>query len=432
MSGIISAVLAGMFITSHLVLCIPANQPRQDEDRLSQYLPDLYVLSNHGEYFENDFTTEEKRLDIWRESNAGFIAEKYLQNNAYENWAHDMWKILFPERSPSQMSCVSEWARCSIGTMPCSDFEATGWSGTFYIYVSLDNFDQFFQGYVQVIDWLRDDLTDDVGNIIAEFKAEPHEKEESFNPFSILALILNIGAGTTVTNLAVTGTLGTLAAFSELISEINKKPGKIGKDMKNDMTKVLLEFCDADDDIPSEANIPEAMKKDSYSSYTHALVKAMGDGQWLVDHPTAGLPDDAEHLRKLLDPDKQWCFGMMYLVDDGSLDGGINDLAYSLWDNHGMDKLTTYRNAYDCWIMNPTASLKPSIMNNDPQDTSLPKCFFGMEIKKGEYFRPAGYRRAWIKLDRNLPNYPGEPETWPDGWWPPGAPGDDGIVRPPN
>lgn len=49
-------------------------------------------------------------------------------------------------------------------------------------------------------------------------------------------------------------------------------------------------------------------------------------------------------------------------------------------DNLEMDKLTTYRNALNCWLDNDAQV--GSIEGGDPTSAEIPKCFFGIEVKK--------------------------------------------------
>lgn len=100
---------------------------------------------------------------------------------------------------------------------------------------------------------------------------------------------------------------------------------------------------------------------------------------------------------------------MMRLSDDlQNVLGGIDDAAAPLWapaaeKGYALDKLDTYRNALDCWLDNDAqiGAIEP---HADMRDTSAPKCFFGMEVKKGSW-KDWGNGEHSIELDTEFPNF---------------------------
>lgn len=106
-------------------------------------------------------------------------------------------------------------------------------------------------------------------------------------------------------------------------------------------------------------------------------------------------------------------------ADWGNILGGMNDESAALWakpeeDGLYMDKLTTYRNTLDCWLSND-ANVGPIEPNADPKDIAVPKCFFGMEVKKGKWVdKESGNHR--IAMDETFPNIHGQPGA--RGYWP--------------
>jgi len=121
------------------------------------------------------------------------------------------------------------------------------------------------------------------------------------------------------------------------------------------------------------------------------------------------------------DPYHKWCYGMMW-TKDGTLHGGINDHASPLWKSEsdggfGMDKLATYRNTYHCWVAN-NATVGNIVINDITPETDLPRCFFGMEMKKGVWVDDNHdcWPGATLKLDLSFPNFPPGQESrthWP-------------------
>ena len=117
------------------------------------------------------------------------------------------------------------------------------------------------------------------------------------------------------------------------------------------------------------------------------------------------------------DTNHNWCWNLWYIDDQGSLKGGLDEAGLPLWNKYGMDKYWTYRNAWECWDNDPKATLKDTVPNSDPRDTTLPKCTFGMEIRKGKYYND-GFNHLALELDQSgsFPNAP-EGQKVPR-WWP--------------
>lgn len=119
---------------------------------------------------------------------------------------------------------------------------------------------------------------------------------------------------------------------------------------------------------------------------------------------------------EIRDSENGYCYGLMYLNDElDNLEGGLNEVAYPLWASTSdgglaMDKLKTYRNALDCWN-----SMNGAIGAIDGSQfvtgTDAPKCFFGMEVKKGTW-KDYKNGRHCIELDQSFNNNCTDSE-WP-------------------
>ena len=111
--------------------------------------------------------------------------------------------------------------------------------------------------------------------------------------------------------------------------------------------------------------------------------------------------NDKDHKNNIWDDERKWCYGLMFKDEKGLLEGGINEVAEPLWQSFetsadflstkggqngfGIDKLEFYRNVLDCWI-NSDGHFG-EVQPHTPSDgNSLPRCFFRMEVKKGEWF----------------------------------------------
>lgn len=121
---------------------------------------------------------------------------------------------------------------------------------------------------------------------------------------------------------------------------------------------------------------------------------------------------------EIRDPDNGYCYGLMHTNDEvTNLEGGLNEVAYPLWASTsdgglGMDKLKTYRNTLDCWTSN-NGAVGAVDGSQFVTGTDAPKCFFGMEVKKGAW-KDIGGGRHYIELDQSFPNNsPISDEEWP-------------------
>ncbi|KAF2120320.1 hypothetical protein BDV96DRAFT_567053 [Lophiotrema nucula] len=223
------------------------------------------------------------------------------------------------------------------------------------------------------------------------------------------------------------------------------------------------EFTEIPDDMKFNRGAPGTT-----DGWNHPITYVLGDGQWLSAHPAADLPVMFQDLYKQIRqriavellksthgavvvinegdsspencanagsnnqwddaPDRNYCYGIMW-VENGNLKGGINDAAYALWDNYdamaandvssegsrgfGMGRIETYRNILDCWHMNNghNGNLDANYLQ---AETGLPRCFFSMEVKKGNWVDDNDdcWTGKTLALDTGFLNFPSDSDDF--------------------
>ena len=123
--------------------------------------------------------------------------------------------------------------------------------------------------------------------------------------------------------------------------------------------------------------------------------KKCGDGKG--DHAYEIWDDEMGGCLKLLSDNTS------YRLKDLSEDK--KDKLFADNGSYKLDRLETYRNAYDCWVDNNGKIGDPEVPDS-PTDTSLPKCFFGIDVVKGTL------SLGTIKMDEFPGQTAGEP--WED------------------
>ncbi|ORY10157.1 hypothetical protein BCR34DRAFT_588762 [Clohesyomyces aquaticus] len=448
-----SALLAYTLCVSGLVNGSPTMSRRDGNNPLANNLsPDYGPVGACTD--PNDYSTQEKRADIWFHSHGGELAEYYLRNEGTEkhdtvDWVQDIFKLLFPNSDPAQMSCTGSETSCGVGTLDCKkDF---------------DNRD-----YLERLDWLKGNLTNDLPILVDDFQVDK-ETDKELNFFAILAGALGMAAGATAANPAISGPLGALGGISAIIA--NTKPPnqdsafeKMGK-VKADLAKITSATCEQaykaitqiQDAIhgregTSEDMLPaEMLHEDDFSAeYQHKIPKVMGAGAWLLEHPDQNLRADfkevgnrmmqtlAIHLMRVFnqaylfiftdssadkcvggsavwDSDANLCYSFGSIAKHDVFGNelqtysiqGNNDFAKPLWDKYGADRLITYRNIIDCWLNNDSKIGVPTLSATSP-GTDIKRCFFSIEVKKGSLDNAAN--TVWINLvpEEEFPNFSGE------------------------
>lgn len=118
-----------------------------------------------------------------------------------------------------------------------------------------------------------------------------------------------------------------------------------------------------------------------------------------IDAPVKEHECGSRYSSGIWDPELGHCFRLFNQDGHGNLGPVEDSLANKLWDEDGdyrLDKLETYRNAYDCWVEN---DCKIGVPTPNP-DGGLPKCHFGMVVVKGTYDKTkvggAIYMSEWM------------------------------------
>ena len=111
-----------------------------------------------------------------------------------------------------------------------------------------------------------------------------------------------------------------------------------------------------------------------------------GDGDG--DHPGEFWHDKAEGCVKLM-----WKNEKNY---PDYMPGDVVDKLFANDGDYNLDRKKTFENSYDCFVDNG-GKVGDMEQNKDMTDTSIPKCYFGIEVVSGK-------RDQWdIVLDGKLP-----------------------------
>ncbi|KAF2684626.1 hypothetical protein K458DRAFT_389087 [Lentithecium fluviatile CBS 122367] len=110
------------------------------------------------------------------ESKAGELADSFIRNNdmKHENWVQNLYKLIFPGKNPMDFSCTAASTVC--GPVPeCSEFEAAGYVGGYYVFRSIDISHAYFREFqIQVLGvGIKNALA--IDQIVAEFYSEPSD-----------------------------------------------------------------------------------------------------------------------------------------------------------------------------------------------------------------------------------------------------------------
>lgn len=359
--------------------------------------------------------------------------------------------------------------------MNCADeFDAAGAAGMHYVLNSMKNVHTYFKQYSEDIGNLSTYLRVDMTQTFSDFGTD-EKVDKPMDMMSIVGTALGIGSEI-APNEAVAGGLGAASALLGVIKDLRgeEEPEDKGKNAEEVamlmVDRMIIKAKQYVEDVRNamfgvkgadQTKIPTAMKWNggvgAGQEYHPAITWALGDGLWLLDNPTEGLDakftqvriyfrqmvavqvlrimkgafviidgnakDEAKCLQDAnaaWEKEKSYCYTMYHRDANGGLLGGIDGAAKLLWEpesagGYGMDRLATYKNTIDCWESNGGAM---GAANSNDITSGLPKCAFGMEVKKGPFFEFSedGYDGKQIKLDQAYPNFPnGEQHpAWPD------------------
>ncbi|KAF2734297.1 hypothetical protein EJ04DRAFT_576958 [Polyplosphaeria fusca] len=443
-------ILACLALSSVLVNGKPTLVPRQDDGSLL-----LKHLTNYAGGWaigacadNNDFGTPELRDNIWYHGHSGDLVEYFLRNEGVDkhdtvDWAQEMFKILFPNKDPAQMSCNGSSTQCGVGNMDCkkdfnSDTEAR-FPAAFYTFVSLGNIHTFFSQYLERLSWMKGNLTNNLPILVDDFGADK-ESSEKLNPWAIVAAALGTLAGVTAPVAPVSGTFGAMGGIAGMIA--NTQPGESALEtlgqLKSNLATIIGDVCetsyknivaiqDAIHGRTSEDKIPKEMLfiDDYNKDYQHPIAQVMGKGAWLLDHPAQDLRANFDEVGKRMmqtlglqltrlfhksylliltnaeaDKCKDGNFAwhseenLCYVLVSVAKKGEIGDLpqwslqddgsfAKPLWEKYGAGKLAMYQNIIDCWVNNDSQVGTPDLSAMTP-GTDINRCFFSVEVKKGK------------------------------------------------
>ncbi|KAF2865721.1 hypothetical protein BDV95DRAFT_612305 [Massariosphaeria phaeospora] len=415
----------------------------------------------------NSFDTPEVQKSIWEGGNAAELLDSYLNQNGVKKWANEIYKEMFPGSAASNMDCSSPevTVHCDYGKVECSKFGDANASGMFYILESAKNIHTYFRLYYEQLETLKDEIDDDVHKVFEDFKTADAVKKP-VGVASIVGASFGFASALTAAAPPLSGVLATGSALTGVVQAImgEKEPVETGKDAEAAVKKQVRETLEQGREWVKTVHgaifgegageIPESMTFKSDKKYSHVITSVLDGGQWLQNQVgTEVLPafDEARRNFKQMaafqllrtlnnafvhindnvgneaacvdDKNAVWdgkrCITLYHRKDNGDLLGGLNGPGEILWQaepvGYGMDRFATYQNTLDCWESNKGAM---GSTNFDGFTSGLPKCAFGMEVKKGRFFELSGdsYGGKQLKLDTNYPNFPeSEPkyEVWP-------------------
>lgn len=132
----------------------------------------------------------------------------------------------------------------------------------------------------------------------------------------------------------------------------------------------------------------------------------------ITDVPKDSCSSDRD-TAEVWDDEKEVCYNLYWVEynhDVPQLLDVSDEFTQKLFGNDGsydLDRLKTYRNAYDCWVDND-GKIGEVEGNGDVTDNSLPKCWFGITVVKGAY-RKDGVQ-DWRTPEIDLYEFPGQTE----------------------
>ncbi|PGH27049.1 hypothetical protein AJ80_01235 [Polytolypa hystricis UAMH7299] len=363
---------------------------------------------------------------VWHRSRAGVIADDFINASGPENWVQKLDNEIFGRLSDSWF-CFDTGTVCQL-QHSCDAYDEKEVAGAYHLYYSIQQARSFFTSFHERIqdNAIKEIL--DIEQVIADLK---WRDSDDFPPvFALLAGAFTMISGATPFNAWVSGTtsfLGGAASFISSLPADSNDDGdysarlaafvKQGFVALNEHVDTVTAVLFGDD--PDQDKIPAEMQKQSFDN---AIVRAFGDGQWLLQNPTKNLKSDMDvmyrrvkqalavlilrHSRRCIvlintdvaphqceeqDPDAWWdeergeCFNMFCIDGNNMLVDMETDFGSKLWSPDGdynFDRDELYANAYDCWMANDGKIGEP-VWKGEPG--SIPECFFGMVVVKGSY-----------------------------------------------
>lgn len=116
-------ILATCLLTSQFAYGSPPLKPRGETDYPGPLAPEIGTDMGQGVCADkNDYSSVDKRDDIWFHGHGGSVAEVWLSKKGHDRWVQNIWKTMFPNADPSQFDCTSVSAKCTIDSLECSKF----------------------------------------------------------------------------------------------------------------------------------------------------------------------------------------------------------------------------------------------------------------------------------------------------------------------
>ncbi|KAF2106010.1 hypothetical protein BDV96DRAFT_655150 [Lophiotrema nucula] len=299
------------------VQSIPVSAALQRREYPGPLYPYLNPNAPPGLCLGNDFDTADKRRTVWIDSYGGVIADFYLQQNNYTYWEQEMYQILFPDEPSSTFDCLDQASHCDLNGKTCKVFEDLSWAGTFYVFQSLSNIHVFFDQYLLELNWLMGNLTLHIPVLAHEWGADA----QPLNIFAMLGAAFGMASAATAAKPEISGLLGAMSAFSGFVASSLLRPdggaSRLG-DVEANLAQMVLDACGSwRDQVNKISNAiygaPNANPSDIPSTrqrptqdVSHPSILVMGDGQWLLDHPTEHLASDFSAVEKQMQQALAW------------------------------------------------------------------------------------------------------------------------------
>lgn len=142
-----------------------------------------------------------------------------------ENWVQNLFKLIFPDKDPELYSCGEATTDC--GPVPqCSEFEAAGYVGGYYLFKSISSSHSFFREFKSQVlsNGIKNTLA--IDKVVADFHYVPPPENPALNPFSIMGAAFGSLSGLAFASGPLAGGLGAISGISGLIANTQQKTPK--------------------------------------------------------------------------------------------------------------------------------------------------------------------------------------------------------------
>ncbi|PCD34001.1 hypothetical protein FGRA07_09156 [Fusarium graminearum] len=376
---------------------------------------------------------------FWYDSGAEQWTDKYISaQKDHSQWAQNLYRDIFKnDVTAADFACFQPGEECNFGKS-CADFNKKGKGGLYYMFLSLQNFFNWYSQFIQEFDQNMSYSAGNVSVIRKGLSIGESNPSASIDILSILAAAFTIASGPAAPIAPLGGAFAGLGGLMSMYSATTGDDVTVGNDAIDaegsasaaisnmrkagiDSAKKLIAAVFGKQGHP-QSDIPEAMLVGD-SKYKNPVVRVFGWGGWVRDSALGGLEELVTGMRsnmdkallwqmarawrglyvvvrddlpkpKCINPNNAWddekgrCLDILawYPKTDKKTFGGNKDIEFA-WNSWGMDKLGTLRNAVACWennggkIGSPKTSIG-SLTSSSPYDSP---CFFAMPVLKGNY-----------------------------------------------